>query len=304
MLLFLNELSCAEPTSKELASDAMRDFVQLLRQIWGMRSDAALVSAVKREQLELAPGYYLQEWAGQAANRDHWRFIRTMQNRAPFSDVLPAGVGESIEYRWESRLAEALGAAHLMNGLLVSLLANECWRVPWVAATRSALLESGDGQVTVIDDEVQVRHAAVAQHVTVHDEWLKQVGVLDLTSGPQLWKQRAALFPNLQFLPRVEGLLGELRDYWVLSLARELRRIDDAIADWDPKVHPVPRWRSLITPEHENRKRLCEFTDLDDRTRTFDWHGRFPPGAGRVYFRLVPEERKARVAHVGLKLGI
>ena len=32
--------------------------------------------------------------------------------------------------------------------------------------------------------------------------------------------------------------------------------------------------------------------------------GRFTPGAGRVHFRLVPEQRSARVAYVGLKLGI
>lgn len=304
LLLFLNELSCGEPTPKELANDAMRDFVQLLRQVVRIRSDAALVSAVKREDLELAQGYYLQEWAGQPANRDYWRFIRAMQNRAPFNDVLPPGAGEGLEYRWNDRVAEGLGAAHLMNGFLVSLLVKECWRVSLVSASRSTLLDLDDGQLTVVEDEVQVRHAATAEHVTVHEEWLKQVGVFDLASGSQIWEQRVALFPNLQFLPRVERLLTELREDWVTPLAWELRRIDDAIADWDPTVRSVPAWRSNVTPEGEQRKMLCRFTDLDGETRVFDLHGRFTPGAGRVHFRLVHEERKARVAYVGLKLGI
>lgn len=303
VLLFLNELSCAEPTSKELASKAMRQFVSLLRQVTRMRSDAALVSDLKREELELAPGYYLQEWAGQPENRDLWRFIRSMQSRAPFSAVLPAGAGEGVEYRWEQRVAKAIGAAHLMDGLLVSLLVAECWNVPWLFADRSILSEN-DGEVTVSDDKVQVRHAAADGHLIVHDEWLKRTGVLDLRNGAQIWEERAALFPNVQFLPRVERQLRELRPDWVTPLAWELRRIDDSLADWDVSVRSVPVWRSKITVEGEQRKLLCRFTDLDGQVRVFDLHGRFTPGAGRVHFRLVPEEGKARVAHVGLKLGI
>lgn len=69
-------------------------------------------------------------------------------------------------------------------------------------------------------------------------------------------------------------------------------------------MRSVPVWRSKITVEGEQRKLLCRFTDLDGQVRVFDLHGRFTPGAGRVHFRLVPEEGKARVAHVGLKLGI
>jgi hypothetical protein len=95
-----------------------------------------------------------------------------------------------------------------------------------------------------------------------------------------------------------------LRVDWVLPLAWELRRIDGAIADWNPKMQAVPAWRSKISPEGEQRRQLCRFTDLDGKVRVFDLHGRFTPGEGRVHFRLVPEERKARVAYVGLKLGI
>lgn len=303
VLLFLNELSCAEPTKKELANDAMRQFVLLLMRIKSLRSDAVLVSNVKRDDLELAPGYYLREWAGQAAHIDLWRSMRRMQDRAPFSDVLPPGVGDGIEYRLGEQAAEAVAAAHLMDGLLVSLLLNKCWDVPWLNASRSVLTDDA-GHFSITDDEVQIRHAATLDHVAAHEEWIKQIGVLDLASGTEIWEQRAAIFPNLQFLPRVERLLRELREDWVTSLAWELRRIDGAIADWDPAVRSVPTWRSQITPEHEQRKRLCRFTDLDGETRVFDLHGRFHPGAGRVHFRLVHEERKARIAYVGLKLGI
>jgi hypothetical protein len=304
VLLFLNELSCSEPHPKERVDEAMGRLVRILIQIARLRSDAALVSKVKREELELAPGYYLAEWAGQAANRDLWRFIHSLQNHAPPRDVLPPGTVEGVEYFWESRPAEALGTAHLANGLLVSLLVDDRWDQSWIRAVRNTLVEVADGGITVVYDEVEVRHAAAADHVAVHEDWLKKVGVLDLHTGSELWEARIALFPNVQFLPRVEEQMRELRPDWVIPAAQELRRIDDAIADWNPTLRPFPTWRSLITPEHEQRKMLCKFTDLDDTEQIFDLHGRFTPGAGRIHFRLVAADRKARVAHVGLKLGI
>lgn len=304
VLLFLNELSCMEPQPKAFVDDAMGRFVRLLIHISRMRGDAALVSAVKREELELAPGYYLAEWAGQPANRDLWRFIRSMQNRAPFGDVIPPGVGDGVEYFWNERAAEALGAAHLMDGVLISLLTDDCWDVPWTRAARYTLVETPDGDTTVTEDEVDVRHAATTDHATVHEGWLKQMGVLDLRSGSELWDTRAVLFPHLQFLPGVEEQARGLRPDWLLPVARELRRIDAAIEDWNPSLRYHPAWRSRITHEHEQRRMLCRFTDLDGVVRFFDLHGRFTPGAGRIHFRLVPEERLARIAYVGIKLGI
>lgn len=276
----------------------------MLRHISRIRGDAALVSEVSREQLELAPGYYLAEWAGQPANRDMWRFIRSMQNRAPFRDVLPEGAGDGVEYSWNGRAARALGGAHLMDGVLVSLLVDDCWDVPWTRAVRTILAQGGDGGVTVADDEVDVRHASTTEHAAVHEDWIKQAGVFDLRSGAELWETRAAVFPHLEFLPRVEPQVRELRPDWLIPVALELRRIDAAIADWSPSLRPHPAWRSLITPEHERRRALCRFGDLDGAVRVFDLHGRFTPGAGRIHFRLVTEARRARIAHIGLKLGI
>lgn len=49
--------------------------------------------------------------------------------------------------------------------------------------------------------------------------------------------------------------------------------------------------------------KLCEFPDLDGVVRVFELHARFP-GAGRLHFRLVSEDRTARVAYIGRKIGI
>ena len=115
---------------------------------------------------------------------------------------------------------------------------------------------------------------------------------------------RDDVFPHLRFLSRVNGQLHDLRVDWVVPVAFELRRLNDAIGDWDPQQTREPTWRSKVTPEGETRRRLCRFKDFDGIERAFDLHGRFTPGAGRVHFRLVPELGTATVAHIGLKLGI
>jgi hypothetical protein len=305
ILLFLNELSCATPQPQPRVDEAMERFVRLLIRIRQWRSDAALVTAIKREHLELAPNYYVGQWiAARPRHVDLWRAIRSMQNRAPFSDVLPPGVGEGADYFWDGHAAKALAAAHLLDGLLVSLLADDVWDAPWIQADRQQLAETPDGEADVVEDSVEVRHAATLEHAASHEDWIKQAGLPDLRSGSEIWEARGDLFPNLQFLPRVRDQLYELRQDWIIPAAYELRRIDDAIAGWDPRLRSLPVWRSLVTPEHEMRKPLCRFTDLDVAERIFDLHGRFTPGPGRLYFRLVPEERKARIAHIGLKLGI
>ena len=301
--MFFNELSCAEPHSRERIDTGMGVFVRLLNRVSRLRNDAVLVSGAYLKDMELAPGYYFADWAHQPRHVDLARAIRSLRQRAPFSDVLPPGAGEGVDYFWEGRPARALGAAHLLEGLLVSVLVDERWNVSWVRADRQILVELDDGEVDVRDaDPVDVRHAATAEHLESHEDWIKQYGLPDLRHGDEIWDIREALYPNLQFLPNVRRQLHGLAWEWVVPVALELRRIDDAIADWNPQIRPLPIWRSLVTPEHEMRKQLCRFTDLDGLERIFDWHGRFTPGKGRIYFRLIAEERKARIAHIGSKL--
>lgn len=306
ILLFLNELSCGTPQPRTHVDEAMDRFVGLLRRIRQWRSDAALVTSVKREYLELAQGYYVNQWiASKPRHADLWRVIRSMQNRAPFSAVLPPGAGEGAEYSWNGSTAKALGAAHLMDGLLVSLLVDAIWDRFWLQASCEELIESADGEPEIVKDSVQVRHAAKQEHVESHEEWIKESGLSTFRHGSEIWEACGDLYPNLQFLSGVKDQLYDLRPDWVVTVAYQLRKLDDAIGEWDPKLKRQPSWRTEVTPEAEQRKHLyCGFVDLDGAERFFDLHSRFRPGQGRIHFRLVPERRKATIAYIGLKLGI
>jgi hypothetical protein len=301
--MFFNELPCSEPHPRERVDTAMEVFVRLLNRVSRLRNDAVLVSGAHLKDTELAPGYYFADWAHQPRHVDLARAIRSLRQRAPFSDTLPHGAGDGVDYFWEGHPAQALGAAHLLEGLLVSVLVDDRWDVSWVHADRQILVENDDGEADVrAADPVDVRHAATPEHLEPHEDWIKQYGLPNLRHGDEIWDIREALYPSLQFLPNVQRRLHDLTWEWVVPVALELRRIDDAIADWNPQIQPLPIWRSLVTPEHEMRKQLCRFTDIDGKERVFDWHGRFTPGKGRIHFRLIAEERKARIAYIGSKL--
>jgi len=306
ILLFLNELSCGTPQSSSRVDAVMQDFVALLRYVKHRRPDAVLISSVKRDELELAQGYYVNQWIGAGRkNRDLWQFIRGMQNHAPYSAVLPPGTAEGAEYRVNGVEARGLGAAHIMDGLLVSLGVASTWDTAWVEAICDELDEESKD---IVGSQVTVRHAATTGHAQSHEDWIRQSGLSTFRLGIEIWDARADIYPHLQFLPRVQEDLRDLTPEWVIPVANRLASLNEKVEQWDPGKRHAPDWEGnwdgRVTPEAEQRKRLCWFMDLDGEQRLFDLHARFKPHPGRVHLRLIPEESKARIAYVGRKLGI
>lgn len=280
----------------------MEEFVALLRYVKQVRPEAALVSPVKREDLELAHGYYVNQWIGaRPRNKDLWRFIQGMQNRAPYSAVLPPGTAEGTEYAINGKEAKGLGAAHLMDGLLVSLLVDPAWDALWVDAICDELDDEG---AEILSGPVSVRHAATKEHAHSHEDWVRRSGLSAFRFGSDIWDAHADAYPYLEFLPRVEADLADLGPEWVIPAANRLSTLNEAVAEWDPKVAGEPLWRSKVTPESENRRKYCWWDDLDGERRLFDLHARFTPGAGRIHMRLVAAASKVRIAYIGRKLGI
>lgn len=301
-MLFLNELSCGTSQSAGRVDEVMEDFVALLRYIKQLRPEAALISPVKREDLELAQGYYVNQWIGaRPRNHDLWQFIRRTQNRAPYSTVLPPGAAEDTECRVNGMQANGLAAAYLMDGLLVSLLVDPVWDTSWVDATCDEFDEEADD---LVSGSIKVRHAARTDHAQSHEQWIRQAGTSEFRLGSQIWEARADLYPHLDFLPRVERDMRYLIPEWVGPVASRLASLNEALEVWDPQSSQELVWKTKVTPESQAGQGLCWFNDLDGEQRLFELHARFRPHQGRIHLRLVPEESKARIAYVGLKLGL
>ncbi|MEU9884771.1 hypothetical protein [Sphaerisporangium sp. NPDC051011] len=302
VLLCLNELSCASEADHRRVDADMASFVDLLRLCKQWRENVALVTAVQLKELELAPGYPISVWAADGRNRDRWRFIRGLQNRAPFRTVISGDVVDQVEYQVDGTRAHGVGTAHLVDGLAVSLPVEHRWGHAWLGADRSLLTEDTDGELTLRKDQVHVRHASTPEHLREHEEWAKSSGYNAVRTGAALWESRFDFFPHLRFLPRVARDLQGLRYDWVVPVRERLLEMESAVAKWDITNSPTPSWRSKESGEGETRRRLCRFTDLDGIEREFVEHLRFTPGPGRLHFRLVREERAAVIAYIGTKI--
>jgi hypothetical protein len=303
LLLVLNELSYrgvrAQP--QEL-SDSLHRLVGLLRRVREHRTDVALVTEAKFIDLELGSGYTIRQWAGDGRNRDAFRYLMALRNRAPFRDVMPGELWREVDYRHADHPAAGLGTAHLSGGLAISLCLANVWQAAWLTLIQSALAEDDSGEIVLTDNEVQVRHASMPEHVAVHREWLCDSALDQIHSGAELWAAREDVFPHLRLLPRVADDLAKLRPGWLNPVKEQLAKLEQAAAGWNTALEAVPQWRSKVTPESDSRKELCRFRDVDGLDHIFEWHARITPGAGRLHFRLDRRAQRLVVAYIGPKL--
>ncbi|GAB3549002.1 hypothetical protein J2S53_004106 [Actinopolyspora lacussalsi] len=302
VLLFFNELSCVIESDESRIDACMVDFVELIRIARKKRRDTALVTPSPLKDMELGDGYHVRQWINKAENRDRWRLLQSARNMSPVSSALRESASGEVEYSHQGRSAEALGGAHLTDSLAVSLATDSSWRTPWVVVDRTQAIEDVDGSLDLEKGTVEVRHAATPTELRHHEEWLACSGLSGITTGRQLWDAGADFFPNLRFLGRTKNDLEQLEGHRLRAVRDRLLELERATAEWRPESTHQPAWKSNVTPESSSRKSRCEFQDANGITRTFDMHARFTPGAGRVHFRLVPEERVLEIAYIGSKL--
>ncbi|MBZ6249520.1 hypothetical protein KVH27_14090 [Streptomyces olivaceus] len=304
-LLFLNEKSWKTACDPTRAERAMADFVDAVRAVAAEdASGTAVVSELPLKSLEIADGYSISKWIGSSPrNHVRWQRLRALQNRSPVRSVLPTeDATDHLEYRHQDTVVHGLGAAHFMDGLGLSLPVSSQWHAHLLSLNRGRMIELDDGSLELAYDTVGVRHLSSTSHVDEHRAWIRQSRLHAVTTGRHIWERRSDLYPHLDFLPRTEGQLTELGPHWVVPVRRCLERLEEAVAAWDPAVMPEPEWRTKVTPEGETRKRVCWFTDPDGGEHCYDLHARFTPGRGRIHFRLLPQGRAVRLAHIGGKI--
>lgn len=303
LLVFLNELSYQDTEARrEEISTALNDFVALLRDIRRHRPGAALVTEIAFGNLDIGTGFSMRQWQADARNRDTARFIRALRNRAPSSGGLASEVRDTVEYSHDGRTALCLGAAHVSEGLAVSLLLSPAWDASRLLLRCHSLAENDAGDVFLEHTDEQVRHASRICHVAEHRYWMCETGLRDVHTGSELWRVREDVFSRLRFLPRVADDLVGLRKEWIHPAKELLAKLQDAVARWDPTQAPTPTWLTKVTPEHEQRKRLCWFDDPVGGHALFDLHARLTPGAGRLHFRWDATKHEVIIGYVGQKL--
>ena len=238
---------------------------------------------------------------------DWRRKFLSMATHGPFTeDVVGAETLEKLsisEYSLDDRTALGLGAAHVLDGLAVSIACDGAWLDTNLQVGMLSLTDDGE----LFEDEVAVRNAARPDHVEDHRLWLTAQQRAEIGDGAAVWARRRELFPALVFCARVEDQLSALgpRDPHLKQVLRKLAQINETFAAWSDG--PFDR-RKIPDCDPESRVTLKQFRAEhsflcpDGETRLFSWHLALTPGAWRLFFKPDRDTRKAFIGHIGPKL--
>jgi hypothetical protein len=299
-LTFLNELSYPTgPLSQGEARYAVGTLIDVLRKLKNERADLALHSSAPLTDVPLGDNFWMRSLRADGKSIDEWRFLRALDNRAPFHIGLVSKVDEDVDFEFEGIRAIGLGLAHNFDALAVSF-AREPWLRRDVELDRMELQSDG----SIYRELVRVRNASVRDHIETLRSWCLAMPLAAPIDGDDLWTNRVNRFPRLRFLSHVERQIRALKAGTpeLIAINQRLLDIQNALAEWDIVASPLPNFRTKVTPEYEQRREKFKIADTDGRVQYFDLHARYTPGAGRIHMWCDRSTGTASIGHVGEKV--
>ncbi len=312
--LFLNGLSTPSDTvHREQAVGYLVGLVQTARAAKKIDDQVILNCDEPLNSFSLGGDFTVAALRNAGEFAEESQFLKALNNRAPFAVAIDAAPGvdhRAFDYRMSaeapirgSEPAIALGLAHRLKGLGVSLPSHDLWQSRMIALELEELSDAGD----ISEQVVEARNSASAADVAFHEDSLRADLRPPVASGVDIWKHRAVLFPSLDFIPRtrqqIEGILpGDpmLDQLWI-----KLSGLNKAVADWSANLVGHPIFPFNVRPESTSRRHYVKFKDVNNVDRTFSDHCDLAPTEGRIHFLLMTDPKKhALVGHVGRKLGI
>ena len=198
--------------------------------------------------------------------------------------MLPA---EKWDCRFGQQTARGLGCAHLLQSPAIRLPSGSMW-----STNRLTVDFIGIDKIRDAFEErtVTILHGSEASHLASHATTIAAVRERNVKDGATLWRDRAKLFPNLDFCESVERDVSRLGkgDARVPAIIRHLHDLEEyskstAPGPFDPqRLGFVPSPESEATMQQFGEKRT--FRGPDGKLTQFSWHYKMSPDEWRLYF--------------------
>jgi hypothetical protein len=311
--IILNELSLqVRATTASQGRDLLNQWLRLLESLVRQQSQQpAFRAATSLLHLQIADdGYLFVQWLD-ALSPDEQALTLGAIAQKPF-------VRESYpEYRFRS-LAPAKFYDKECHGFAYAIEHN-C--LTWSLDTLGDWVDTQYQLVKVsIEDEKMVEEALTAWHLpatglsSAHSPFLaaqlssaEHQLIQSCRSGQDLLSNWTAWFTALDLTAAAEKTLLLVPTVSVPAVAHRLFDLQRFFAAWDGKpLKYKDEFANKTTPETPNTQK--EHADKfliqcpDGQVRSMNWHMRYTPGAGRLYFIPNEAERRCFIGYVGLKL--
>ena len=306
--LVFNELSLTDAAPDATTAKQYLDDLSEILLDQRIAARRVLVTPPCFRRTEVSAGYSVGRWLadygrGDVDRRRRMQFL--LDRSMAYETCVSSDDIESadIEYKCHGRASRGLPTALLIDGLAVSLQSHGEWDQASIHLEKCWIQ---DEQIQTLVQEVD--HASRTDHLSDHGEWLNRTQTPAPTSGTELWKERASLFPSLDFCESVEGQVRELLggEPRFKAVVRGLRDLESYCKGWitgnfDIKalIRASGESVSTLNMYSEERKFRCP----DGQYRLFEWHVKRGEST-RIHFFDVPAQKRILVGYVGGHLRI
>lgn len=309
--MVLNELSLRSPANDVyVARQRMSVLIQTVVVATKHGVKRILRTHSNLDAEELAPNYPVARWRNDSkVDRELQRFFRTLVTKSPFlEDVADPGILHSVglsEFLHGEDQAIGLGVAYWLEALAISLRSDSRW---YGSRVQLKVVQMDDNEEMTHTIE-EVVHASSSDHISEHLDWinerLRKDILLSVRDGMTIWERKKDWFPNLYFCKQIEEQMQALSrgNLLLMPIMKRLHELEDFCNVWYEGPFDHNKMLSKATNESEatiemygnERTFLCH----DGAFRVFRWHVRLTPGAWRLYFYPLPEERKLIIGYIG-----
>ncbi|MCX6579871.1 MAG: hypothetical protein NT166_06765 [Candidatus Aminicenantes bacterium] len=276
----------------------------------------------KLYRLEIAPGYYVSDWlnspcdqqtaAGETAKKEASPFdlrnrFREITANAPFiTDYEPIEKEEfdrsSFEIALsggETKAAEGLGTAFLLDTIAMSFLSGSFWDTCKIERLKRYVIKEDGGDY---EEFVEVRHVSRPAHIETHRQWSDKKKRESLKTAGDLWDRREEFFPHLVLCGSIEQQLKTIigiGSSYFNQLIDRLKLLDAYAKNWtsgsfsESEVKKsygldVSGESPYTMKKYGNQRR---FRLPDGRKEYFEMHIK----TGQLRFHFFPDEETHRI---------
>jgi hypothetical protein len=196
-------------------------------------------------------------------------------------------------------------ASELVFNTVAFSFANMGWDLPVYNVSITQFQEDPNGNIIDVISESNSKNIEDITHINSHSEFIIEEVKKTIESGNELWERKNSLFPNLDFCISVRNDLAGM-NYNTLgfhSIKDVLFDIQNVAANMNGREIKPENFAAKTSKESETRLRNFknELTKMcpDNNYRLFDWHCRFTPGAGRIYFFPFQDQNRILIGIIG-----